>query len=344
MDILAVFVIVAVGALRLISSLGLVCIITMPFVGVLVRYRANYTPKQGAVRLSLEDEAGDASPSDSKKSLSYFGMMRRVYRIEGWAGLYKGLMPSILTGLIALVVDVPISVVLSFYPPRQFGLIATVVIRWTVGFALAALAAVVLVPMQIITNRAITTPYKLPAFSTLPALRILLSPAECAEPLRLYLTPGVALAAALSALVNPALLILRDIAVYSAPRGPVLGATIPTTLLLIAFMTPLQVLTARLTLQRRGPETPLPVSTISPPSSDTLPADADPAATVPHTYSAEPVMHFRPTDESPYTSLLDCARKVIAEEGWGVLARAWWLTAIGMLLPLAPVLTAPRRF
>jgi hypothetical protein len=53
---------------------------------------------------------------------------------------------------------------------------------------------------------------------------------------------------------------------------------------------------------------------------------------------AEPVMHFR-TEEVPYTGLLDCGRKIVAEEGWGVLARAWWLTVLGMVLSLGtPVL------
>jgi endo-1,4-beta-mannosidase len=61
----------------------------MPFVGVLVRYRANYTPKAGAVR--LDDEPGLPGNLTSDASLSYFGMMQRVYRIEGWGGLYKGL-------------------------------------------------------------------------------------------------------------------------------------------------------------------------------------------------------------------------------------------------------------
>jgi hypothetical protein len=58
-------------------------------VGVLVRYRANYTPKAAAVR--LDDEPGVPSTLTSDASLSYFGMMKRVYHIEGLGGLYKGL-------------------------------------------------------------------------------------------------------------------------------------------------------------------------------------------------------------------------------------------------------------
>lgn len=62
----------------------------MPFLGVLIRFRANYTPKIGLVR--LDDEGGvGASPSTSDADLSYFGMMKRVHRVEGWTGLYKGI-------------------------------------------------------------------------------------------------------------------------------------------------------------------------------------------------------------------------------------------------------------
>jgi hypothetical protein len=50
----------------------------MPFIGVLVRYRANYVPKR--VRLDTED--GTANETGSDSNLGYFGMMKRVYRIE----------------------------------------------------------------------------------------------------------------------------------------------------------------------------------------------------------------------------------------------------------------------
>jgi hypothetical protein len=48
----------------------------MPFVGVLVRYRANYVPKR--VRLDAEDGVVNETGSD----ITYFGMMKRVHRIE----------------------------------------------------------------------------------------------------------------------------------------------------------------------------------------------------------------------------------------------------------------------
>jgi hypothetical protein len=72
------------------SSLVLILGIGMPFMGVLIRYRADYIPKAGGVSLDNEDGVGVA-PRSSEPATSYFGMMNRVYRIEGWAGLYKGI-------------------------------------------------------------------------------------------------------------------------------------------------------------------------------------------------------------------------------------------------------------
>lgn len=125
----------------------------------------------------------------------------------------------------------------------------------------------------------------------------------------------------LEALIAPALGVLRYVAA-PLPLGALLGGALPVILLTTGLMTPLEVMTARLTLQRRGPETPEPLA-----------ADAPPVY-------PEPVMEFR-TEEAPYTSLLDCGRKMVAEEGWGVLTRAWWLTALGMILSLGTLAAVP---
>ncbi|KAJ6589707.1 hypothetical protein B0H19DRAFT_1367922 [Mycena capillaripes] len=263
--------------------------IAVPFAGVLVRYRANSTPKTGQIR--LDDEAEPAGARSSDVSLGYFGMMKRVRRIEGWAGLYRGTMPSIIAICIAL---------------------------------LSVIRGVVLIPMLIVVNRAITTPHKLSAFGARTALRVLLSPAERTQPLRLYVAPGVALAVVLEALILTSSNVLRDAVPLPLP------SVIPVLLFTTALVTPLQVMRTRLTLQPRGggPETPAPEPAL----------DAADAVTIPvPVYSAE-LMEFR-TDKAPYTGLLDCARKIVDEEGWTVLMRAWWLTGvlIGPLL-LPPVI------
>ncbi|KAJ6537382.1 hypothetical protein DFH09DRAFT_1178105 [Mycena vulgaris] len=322
-DIFVFFISLVVAMSSMVISLGLIFGITMPFVGVLVRYRANYTPKGGAVR--LDDETGLVGLR-SEQATSYFGMMKRVHRIEGWAGLYKGIMPSIIMTLIVVVATLPLSLFLAsghrvihgrVHIPVQPGLV-----MWTVSFLLSTIPILLLVPVQIITNRAIATPHKLSAFDASAALRVLLSPAEREQPLRLYLAPGVALAALLEALITPALNLLRHVVAPRLPLGAALGSALPLILITTALATPLQVMGARLTLQRRGPEPPAPES------------EAPPAY-------AEEVMEFR-TGEAPYTGLLDCGRKMVAEEGWAVLSRAWWITAFVMLLPLlTPAMTPP---
>lgn len=37
------------------------------------------------------------------------------------------------------------------------------------------------------------------------------------------------------------------------------------------------------------------------------------------------------TEREPYIGLVDCAKRIMDEEGWGALYRAWWLTMFGCL-------------
>jgi hypothetical protein len=316
-DPITVLISVVVGAAVSILSMALALGVTVPFAGVLVRYRANYTPKTGTVR--LDDEADAAPRADA--SIGYFGMMKRVYRLEGWAGLYKGIMPTIIATLIAFVVVTPIGV-LGALPYTVMRPVHPLLPGWIIGLLMSLVFPLLFVPLQIITNRAITTPHKLAAFAPRTALRVLLSPAERAQPLRLYLAPGVAFAVVLESFLASSFSFLPLATKSFAGATIALAAALPILLLSTAVLTPLEVLTARLTLQRR---------------IGVAPAEMD--ALIAPLYSAEPVMEFRSTDveegEAPYTGLLDCARKIVKEEGWGVLTRAWWLTAAVMLLALA---------
>ncbi|KAF8173248.1 hypothetical protein K438DRAFT_1940283 [Mycena galopus ATCC 62051] len=321
--LISVVVVAAVSILSMALALG----VTVPFAGVLVRYRANYTPKTGTVR--LDDEADTAPRADA--SIGYFGMMKRVHRLEGWAGLYKGIMPTIIATLIAVVVATPIGVLGALQyrvhsgsgPVMRPGQPQFILLPgWIIGLLMSLVFSLLFVPLQIITNRAITTPHKLAAFAPRTALRVLLSPAERAQPLRLYLAPGVAFAIVLESFLASSFSFLHLVTKSFAGATVALATALPILLLSTAVLTPLEVLTARLTLQRR---------------IGVAPAEMD--ALIAPLYSAEPVMEFRSTDveegEAPYTGLLDCARKIVKEEGWGVLTRAWWLTAAVMLLALA---------
>jgi hypothetical protein len=73
----------------LIPSLAISLFIVVPLTGVLVRFRANYTPRG----LALDNE-GSAVPHAGPVVNSYFAMFGRVWQIEGFSGLYKGLSTS----------------------------------------------------------------------------------------------------------------------------------------------------------------------------------------------------------------------------------------------------------
>ncbi|KAJ7681364.1 hypothetical protein B0H17DRAFT_1076470 [Mycena rosella] len=128
----------------------LLTFLIMPFVGVLVRYRANYTPKTGAVRLDGED---GQTPAPIADFTSYFGMMKRVHRFEGWAGLYKGIMPSIITSLVLIVVIAPFSV-LFFYRGIRLPFHRNIIV-WAISFGISIIPVLLLIPLYILTNRSV---------------------------------------------------------------------------------------------------------------------------------------------------------------------------------------------
>ena len=96
-----------VELIGLFISIAIYIVIAVPLNGALVRLRANFNPK--SIQLDAE---GNVEPHTGPVVTSFFGMLRRVKRIEvsplwiwsavcrsscspsyaqGWAGLYKGL-------------------------------------------------------------------------------------------------------------------------------------------------------------------------------------------------------------------------------------------------------------
>ena len=63
--------------LLLIPSLGLTLAVLVPLTGGLVRFRANYNPKG----LQLEPDGG-VQPHTGPVVSTYFGMLKRVYKLE----------------------------------------------------------------------------------------------------------------------------------------------------------------------------------------------------------------------------------------------------------------------
>ena len=169
-------------------------------------------------------------------------------------------------------------------------------------------------------HSSIITPYRLPN-DPRTSLRIILSPLELATPWILYLTPGLLAVSFIHALcvtllartVRVALIgqpvpadILNDVAYWRW------GLLILYQAIATGYLTPLEVIATRLSIQLNN-------GGLESTEEEGLPEGASYAGT------DEDVIGLRPTAD-PYAGLLDCARKVVEEEGWQSLFRGWWWT------------------
>ncbi|GBE80998.1 hypothetical protein SCP_0307210 [Sparassis crispa] len=309
-------------------SIAISLIVTVPLTGALVRLRANYNPRG----LQLDPE-GNVEPHTGPVVTSFFGMLKRVKRIEGWSGLYKGMMPTLLASavLTAFAVIALNSTSASYHgrvnPPSAgpFGVLAY-----------GLFSMLISLPATIITYRSITTPYKLPYFRPIYSLRILLTPTERRKPWILYLTPGLLLSQILHVVYTAFILrALRsflvplpspgdasDVHFSSIKFGIYVGIEIWST----AVLCPLEVLATKLAIQRNH----------AAPEYNSVEQEVEEDAVMTEEYTEysgveEDVIGLR-HEKDPYLGLVDCAKRVVDEEGWKALYRAWWLTMLGGVL------------
>ncbi|KAF8065010.1 mitochondrial carrier domain-containing protein [Lyophyllum atratum] len=312
----------------LIFNLGLSLAITIPLVGVLVRYRANYSPK--AIRLeNVEDGSDTVTQVRTGPAVSgYFAMLKRIYKLEGWAGLYKGTMPVLLlslffyllTGIYILVEGRP-----DAFPGKRPGLDTGPL----AGLAYTAGSILVTLPVNILTYRAITTPYKLPFFGLRQSLRTLLTPTERARPYVLYLTPGLLVATILRSLISVlGVMPLLRLLLPELPKSKdevdnmmIFKFSMYFIVVVVAtvVLVPLDIMAARLALQRNH--------------ASAVPQEEGIALEAPPVYpgaAGEDVIGLR-DEADPYLSFVDCAKRMVTEEGWGTMFRAWWITFFPLL-------------
>ncbi|KAG9316573.1 mitochondrial carrier [Chiua virens] len=310
--------------LLLLGSLAISLAILVPLTGALVRFRAHYNPKG----LQLDPE-GDVQPHTGPVITSFFAMLVRVYKIEGWPGLYKGLMPTLLsTSIVTVFLLLFLSdsnLVHGKYSTPSTGVLGML--------AYSLFAMLISLPQTIITDRAITTPHKLPYFNAIHSLRILLTPTERRRPWILYLTPGL-LAAQVSHIAYVVLflrtvrqLLLPELAQPGFPYRENVSVVMLAIFFVLALtstivLSPLEVISIRLAIQRNhaAPEF----------NSVSQEEDGDTEQAVEYSGVNEDVIGLR-VDREPYTGLIDCATRIIDEEGWSALYRAWWLTMLGCL-------------
>ena len=308
----------------LLFSLAFSLALLVPLSGALVRFRAHYNPKG----LQLDPE-GDVQPHTGPVISTYFGMLARVYKIEGVPGLYKGLMPSLLSSVVIIVFMIAFlsdsNLRHGTYTAPDSGVLGTLFY--------SIFAMLVSLPQVIITNRAITTPAKLPYFNALYSFRILLTPTERRRPWILYLTPGllatqvVHIAYIVLFLRTLRMWILPEFSPNSFPRREDFSAVRLVVYFIISLsstviLAPLEVIAIRLSIQRNhaAPEY----------NSVVQEEEGDAEYSAEYAGADEDVIGLR-TEREPYVGLVDCAKHIIDEEGWSALYRGWWITMLGSL-------------
>jgi len=305
-------------------ALAISLLITVPISGALVRLRANYNPKG----LQLDDE-GVPHPYTGPQLTSFFGMLFRVKRLEGWAGLYKGLMPHLITAVIMTAFS------FLFYDssgPRHHGM-ANPPRAGPFGVLMYSIFwMIITLPAMIISYRSVTTPYKLPYFGPRSSLRILLTPTERRRPWRLYLTPGLLPAQTIA--VTYGALGLRTLRHFLLP-GYRPGADLPESFTALRFglyfivviistaiLCPLEVIATKLAIQRNHASAEL--------NSVLQEEEGDAEETAEYAGAEEDVIGLR-HERDPYTGLIDCAKRIAQEEGPTALYRAWWVTMLACI-------------
>ncbi|KDN40616.1 hypothetical protein K437DRAFT_250029 [Tilletiaria anomala UBC 951] len=198
----------------IIFSIALGLGISQPFQGALIRLRANYLPKAVSLDNVLEDGAASSrhafaefiQSSEAKSAAKIgpvvpgiFAMMRRTKRLEGWAGLYKGSVPTVIQlvwlWIITWVVfDSTSSGFGGSYRaapagPGNFAFWGNLVFMLLLSFAA--------LPLNVISFRVIVHPRILPLNKPMANLQEILSYSELRNPLKLYTIPGLATATVL---------------------------------------------------------------------------------------------------------------------------------------------------
>ncbi|KAJ7497353.1 mitochondrial carrier domain-containing protein [Mycena latifolia] len=309
----------------LVPSLAISLGVIVPLSGVLVRFRANYTPRGLAL-----DHEGSAVPHTGPVVNSYFGMFKRVWLLEGVAGLYKGLMPTFLA---TLTVSIIILTFLDTTSHRHGAYRApTASVLGTLFYSIGMM--ILSLPTAIITYRSITTPLKLPYFKPIKSLRVLLTPTEMRRPWILYMTPGLLPAECLH--IGYVTLILGPLHRLLVPlmaEGPAvafpeispvkLSVYFAVVLVSTGILAPLEVIATRLAIQRNHSSAEY--------NSVTQEVEGEPEEVPEFAGAEEDVIGLR-NEAEPYLGLVDCAKTIINEEGFRALYRAWWITLLGGLV------------
>ncbi|PBL03548.1 hypothetical protein ARMGADRAFT_1056679 [Armillaria gallica] len=276
------------------APFGVEAAFLVPFTGVLVRYRASCHPST------------DDAPT-------FWGIAKRVYQKQGISGLCYGLAPTFLI------------VALTRFPPKFYISPSPS----TKGYSLtsALLSILYYVFVLVLVYRSIAATRKLDLFEPTESLHYLLSDHEREKPWAIYQIPGLLPALVINVFINIAIIRPLHYLIFPVNHPEDISVTetclrlaciLLVTALGTAVLTPLEVITTRLALQRNHG------------SRDVSLEDTGGAKVLEPSASDDVVVRLRNEDE-PYPNLLDCAKTIVQEEGWRVLYRGWFITFLGVL-------------
>ncbi|KAF8653576.1 hypothetical protein AX16_003886 [Volvariella volvacea WC 439] len=302
----------AVKILSSVITLALVVALVHPITNVIVRFRADYSPKP----VYLQSEDGAVLPLPTVGVHSVFGMIRRIWLIEGIGGFYKGYLPTAISAIVVFLVSVAVlgidAIELSYNEWPRLSAPESI----TACFILTVLA----LPITVVTFRAITTPYVLPYFNVLKSCRLLFTPTERRRPWSIYLIPGLLITslarnATYLLILAPLRRLLLPPFDTSDPQVAADKLTLFIALVALATVitTPLEVVETRLAIQQYHADL-----------TDASQTHRDEEGLV------DDVISYRRGDD-PYIGLLDATDRITHEEGRYILFRAWWFTFLAGL-------------
>ncbi|WFD36556.1 hypothetical protein MCUN1_003439 [Malassezia cuniculi] len=181
--------------------------VVVPFDGALVRHRANYLPKAVSLDNVLQD-GQETEPGEyvrqtlmwrEQRATAKIGpvvngvakMMRRIVRLEGWRGLWKGITLDLVLSMMIMWIQLLLFGSLFLLAPYNGmpagpdGISKTAVVLYSMILALFD------IPIIVLTNRAIVHPRLLNWRYPKACLREIMSHDEQRQPWRLYIVPGV---------------------------------------------------------------------------------------------------------------------------------------------------------
>ncbi|KAK7458708.1 hypothetical protein VKT23_009707 [Stygiomarasmius scandens] len=204
------------------------------------------------------------------------------------------------------------------------------------------ISALIEVPAQIVLVRTTLTNYKIPWYNPILALRMLFSPSERRCPWIIYLTPGLFLSIVLQFAMQFIVirvsfmlgsLVWNNWSQYEAHfKNPItftlfaLTGMLAITLAFLAYtvlLTPLKVISIRLAQQRNWITDEVdPLSEVDEAEAYGLPV-----------YSVDEVIRIHDATE-PYLGFIDCYHRIVEQEGWRALYRAWWFSIVSQVVML----------